>query len=275
MGVGEYHPFKSFDIDTKRRDYEWSMSSFHYHNSYEIYYLCDGTRKILVQDRIYEAAPGDVVMFRPNIFHRSMSTGPHTRYNVEFSPDFPAKYFTDTAARQMLRCFDSEFIRLSVSERSEFERMFERMQLEYENGGMFYITLAGILNLLCTVAEKNVCGRHVIGEDTSKTTKKLRPIISYINSNYADIATIEEVARACYLNKSYMCRLFKREMGITVVEYLNNIKIQQACELLRNTEKSMTDIAMACGFSGASYFGQQFKRSMGRTPSEFRRAEKQ
>ena len=274
MGNEEYQPFKSFDIDTKRRDYEWSMSNFHYHNSYEIYYLCEGTRKILVQDRIYEIAPGDVVMFRPNVFHRSMSTGTHTRYNVEFTEGFIANYFTEAARAPMLKCFDSEFIRLSEEERKEFNVLFEKMQREYNGGGRFYITLAGILSLLCDAAERHVCTQSSAGETESKATKKLRPIISYINANYVDVSSIEEIAGACYLNKSYMCRLFKREMGITVVEYLNNIKIQQACELLRNTDESLTDIAMSCGFSGASYFGQQFKKSMGRTPSEFRRAEK-
>lgn len=267
----ECYPFNHFDIDTKRRDYEWSMSSLHYHASYEIYYLFEGTRKILVQDRIYEILPGDIVMFKPNVFHRSMSTGVHTRYNVEFTDSFLCEYFTAVTREQLLKCFDREWIRLTEAENKEFYRLLSVLQAEYNGNGLFYITLAEMLKLLCEAADRPELENANKEEHLSKATQKIQPVLSYISRNYADIAAIDEIADACYINKSYMCRLFKKEMGITVVDYLNNIKLQQACELLRTTEDSLTEVALRCGFSGTSYFGQQFKKSMGCTPSAFRR----
>lgn len=271
--ISDYYKTKSeFYINMQLRDYEWSMSAFHYHDSYEIYYLVDGARKILVQDRIYEITPGDLVLVKPNVFHRSLNAGEHTRINIEFTGRFMDKYFTPLLKDRLLKCFESEFIHLESEDNAEIREFFETIQKEYREGGLFCTTFAELLKKLYCISEindKNLAERK---NELSKSSRKLQPIVTYINANYASIANVDEIAKSCYINKSYMCRLFKREMGITIIEYLNNIKIQQACEILKNTDDILTNISLKCGFSNTSYFSYQFKKAMDCTPSQFRKA---
>ena len=65
--------------------------------------------------------------------------------------------------------------------------------------------------------------------------------------------------------------LFKKFTNFTPMEYLTNYRVERACELLKPTDKTVAEIAFDCGFSGNSYFGEIFKRSMGITPKEYRK----
>ena len=61
------------------------MENSHYHNSFEIYYLVSGNRKMLVEDKIYELCTSDIVLINPNILHRNMVSGAHSRINIVFA----------------------------------------------------------------------------------------------------------------------------------------------------------------------------------------------
>lgn len=271
MQADKYIPVKYLDINFKKRDYIWSMSSFHYHNSYEIYYLAGGSRTILIKDKIYELQPNDVMLFLPEVFHRTTGNVGHERFNIEFTDDVLCHYFTPYTKAKLLECFKQNFLRLNKEEASEFLHLFNLLKQEYEEGGMFYITLANILKLLNCAAERQYCKNvSSAGQKLSKGAMKLTPVISYITQNYATISSINEIADSCYINKSYMCRLFKKELGITITDYLNNTRVQQACELITSTDNTLTDIAMQCGFGTAPYFSFIFKKIMGCTPSKFR-----
>lgn len=268
MEADKYSIKQSFDINSRKRGKPWSMKEFHYHDSYEIYYLAGGSRRILVQDRIYELEPGDTALFKPNIFHRSMNSGgQHIRYNIEFTSEFMTGYFTEKASSELLSCFDTEYIRLDRSERGELERLFRAAREEYEEGGMFYISFAGILKLL---SEASARGKATPRQKLTKASRTLQPVIEYINKNFASLDGINEIAAECFLNKSYLCRLFKKETGMTLTQYINNVRIQQACGLISDTELDMTEIALRCGFSSAPYFSSVFKAEVKCTPSEFR-----
>ncbi|MGN0107165.1 MAG: helix-turn-helix transcriptional regulator, partial [Hominilimicola sp.] len=99
---------------------------------------------------------------------------------------------------------------------------------------------------------------------------KLTPILSYITQNYNSISGIEEVASRFYITKYHLCRLFKQHTGLTITHYITQIRLQHACELLTDTNKSVTAIAMECGFNSSMYFCKTFKKNIGMTPSEFR-----
>ena len=105
----------------------------------------------------------------------------------------------------------------------------------------------------------------------SNTSEKITSVIEYISKNYNIISSIDEIARYCYINKSYLCRLFKKETGLTVFEYLNLVKIYRSCELICNTNDTIADIAIKCGFSSISYFSYTFKKLIGKTPLQFKK----
>ena len=89
---------------------------------------------------------------------------------------------------------------------------------------------------------------------------------------YGNSATaLEDVAKKFNLSRSYLSKKFKSVTGFGFKEYIINVRIQHACELLLNTNKSITDIAFECGFNDSNYFGDAFRRTKGISPNKYRK----
>ena len=95
--------------------------------------------------------------------------------------------------------------------------------------------------------------------------------IDYIRSHIQENLTVESIADSLSLNSSYLSKLFKQEMGITLSRYIRDQKINVACNMLRHLDESSLSIANYLGFSSQSHFIQVFKKCTGMTPEEYRR----
>ena len=95
--------------------------------------------------------------------------------------------------------------------------------------------------------------------------------IDYIRSHIQENLTVESIADSLSLNSSYLSKLFKQEMGITLSRYIRDQKINVACNMLRHLDESSLTIANYLGFSSQSHFIQVFKKTTGLTPEEYRR----
>lgn len=94
--------------------------------------------------------------------------------------------------------------------------------------------------------------------------------VSYCNENYGKKVTLEELADLTKLNRSYFSQLFHKEMGKSFGDYLESVRIQKACRLLKTSGASMSEIAEQVGFSNQNYFTKVFKKAIGVTPSQYR-----
>ena len=94
--------------------------------------------------------------------------------------------------------------------------------------------------------------------------------IQYIGEHYSEPITLREAAEHVYLTPPYLCRIFKKETGVTFNEYLNRIRVNKAKELLANRKLRLTDISLLVGFEDQSYFTKVFKRITGMLPSVWR-----
>lgn len=95
--------------------------------------------------------------------------------------------------------------------------------------------------------------------------------IDYISSHYAEKLTLERVSSHVYLNRSYFSELFKRETGINYNDYINQVRIQKACELMEDHRHSLSDIAQLVGYSDQNYFSKIFKRLVGESPKTYQK----
>ncbi|MDQ0199127.1 AraC family transcriptional regulator [Neobacillus ginsengisoli] len=106
------------------------------------------------------------------------------------------------------------------------------------------------------------------------TTSNLSPIIKrairYIKENHQKSILLEEIAHHCHLSRFHFSHLFKKEAGISVMDYLNKVKIDQAVFYLETTDLSIQEIANQVGFKDANYFSRLFKKYMQFTPTEYR-----
>jgi two-component system response regulator YesN len=106
-------------------------------------------------------------------------------------------------------------------------------------------------------------------QDARKVTQ-IRPAIKYVDAHYDQPVTLAEIARASHLSVSRLAHLFKEQMGVTPIEYVTTVRIEQAKELLLGTDQSCTEICFQVGYNNQSYFTRTFKSLVGMTPRQFR-----
>lgn len=123
-----------------------------------------------------------------------------------------------------------------------------------------------IINILtaCTI-------RDMRSTDESALSYKLSLIFKYIDEHYTEKITLDQLSCDFSISKYYLAREFKKEYGVTVIQYILSKKITQAKSLLRYTELPIEEISLQCGIGDASYFNKVFKKLEGMTASQYRK----
>jgi len=106
--------------------------------------------------------------------------------------------------------------------------------------------------------------------DESFDLLRLGDAIAYIETHCTEKITLDNLAKKAHLSKRHFQRIFQECIGKAPIDYLLHIRVQKASELLRHSERSITDIAFDCGFSDSNYFTRQFRRITNQTPRQFR-----
>lgn len=100
----------------------------------------------------------------------------------------------------------------------------------------------------------------------------LNAMLSFVQQNYAEKLSLAQIASAGAIGQSKCCRLFARYIGQTPNDYLNSCRLQKCTELLKGTDMTVTEIALATGFCGSSYLAELFRRQYGITPTGYRKS---
>lgn len=241
----------------------WSqqMPSMHYHDSYELYYLDSGTREYFVEDNFFSVTAGNFVLIPPSTFHRT--GGDYARrILIGFTHDFLSSTYSPETVTELLQCFDKTLISPSDEVLTRCKSILNSLK-DCKTDRDFALYL-GIL-----LAELSKCQNEPPHHDNQMSN-----LIEYINTHFGDIHSIEQIANHFFISKYYLCRIFKNTMGLTIIDYLNKIRIKKACEYLTNTNQSVQEIALLCGFNSSTYFSSVFKNSMHLSPKEYRKHRK-
>ena len=105
----------------------------------------------------------------------------------------------------------------------------------------------------------------------NKKLKAMHKMVGFIQQNYTDKISLNEIAAAGLVCRSRCCEMFKEFWDKSPNEYLTEYRIAKSIELFADNALSMTEIALMCGFNGSSYYAETFKKQIGCTPSEYRR----
>ncbi len=127
---------------------------------------------------------------------------------------------------------------------------------------------------LCAILEGHI---RLLLQEYSDRQNEYPPLIDNIRSYlaeflYSDIS-VSELATAFNYSEKYIGKLFKAHMGMSVREYVCKKRLEHGAKLLKNGPKTVTEIALSCGFNNVSYFNRMFKQTFGMTPSEYRKKE--
>lgn len=126
-----------------------------------------------------------------------------------------------------------------------------------------------LTTLLTLLMEEN--WRPENGKAAVSKKQDLQEVKNYLEQHFAEKVTLDELAKAFYINKFYLTRIFKEQFGMSINSYLCRLRITQAKKLLRFTDLPIEKIGPECGIPDANYFSRTFKKVEGMTPGEYRR----
>ena len=163
-------------------------------------------------------------------------------------------------------------ISIPEKRRDYIESLLEKLLFENEgqdplSPGFVSVALAELMLFItrCKNYEENVI------KEIDVNNRIMQEVATYIYNHYSERLILEDVAKKFNLSRSYLSKKFKSVTGFGFKEYIINVRIQHACELLLNTNKSITDIAFECGFNDSNYFGDAFRRTKGISPNKYRK----
>lgn len=269
---------------------EEAKPHLHCHDFLEVAYVASGSGIHRIGDREFTVSKGDLFIINYNVAHefRSLSLEPGAGlvvYNCVFNPDFldyslvNCRDFSDITHHFLFRAFFPEEgsgrsdIHLNGLDRKGIEELYEKMLSEYAlmENGYIEILRAYVIELLITVFRAFRKSKRLDEGIENSQTQIIKKVMLYIKENYSREIKLEDLSVMAFLSRNYFCRLFREVTNMTVVEYAQKIRIEEACRLLRETDRKIIDIAADVGYRDIKFFNQVFKRKTGLTPGRYRK----
>lgn len=157
---------------------------------------------------------------------------------------------------------------MPISNYERIEELYGNLNRTYHEKEVGY---AMELSILCQRLVQEVCREHFFPADRKTNIKRLDCALEFITRHYAQKIRIEDLCECANLSESNLIKLFKNNLGRTPVEYINQVRINRAKELLLHTDKHVKEIAWETGFSDEFYFSRVFKKMEGKSPRNFKR----
>ncbi|MGO4695020.1 helix-turn-helix domain-containing protein [Paenibacillus sp. 2TAB26] len=263
-------------IEYTKRTAPYTMEYNHYHDYYEIYYMLSGQRIYFIRDRSYSVEQGDLVFISKHELHKTMQSGDaaHERIIIHFDDAMLSK-LAGAHASFLLTPFEqqSHIIRMPMQEQLATAQLMSRTlsEIRQQPAGFELFPAFAVTELLLTAA------RHIQQHDpvplhhATPMHAKISEVIRYINAHFGETLRLDEVAKHFFISPYYLSRMFKELTGFTFSDYIILTRMKEAQRLLRESDRSITDIAAAVGFDNFSHFGKTFKKITRISPRQYRK----
>lgn len=254
----------------------------HKHDDYQIVVVTEGRIKGYVGDNLREYVCGDIIAVGKNVPHYfrleygkwEQSNEPNEIEILHFRPElFPGKL--DAIS-------EFEFIHLLLKkcqhgvlfrDKILFEKIRKMLyRIDDVEGIQKLNELYIILDTLGTCKNYTLISSEEYNPDnnTISSNSTLQRTYHYLYLNFRDNITLESLSEYAHQNATALCRTFKRETGKTIFQFLNKIRIENACNLLLNSDLTVSQIAYDSGFTNLPHFNKQFRLITNKTPREYR-----
>ena len=232
----------------------------HFHRSLEFVYLFQGSFTAVIDGQVTILEPGDFLLCLSNQVH-DYTAAPGSRFWIgvfsgDYVPEFEAAIKGKVGKTCRFRCDDTILAFLE-----------KHILLDFQSPIPPFHRLSAALNLLCGEYLQSV---ELVERDNSEYSL-MNDICDYILSNFRNKLTLKDVAIALGYDYYYFSRLFRQTFGICFVDYLNACRCNAASNALRDTDKTITAIALDSGFQSVRTFNDVFLKSMGTSPAQFRK----
>lgn len=260
------------------------MIHTHWHREMEILYISQGQMDVLIEGNHFIAKEGDLLFIPPNLLHGALNyqDSPCSFFAIVFdsffieshSSDFIQQSYLDPIIKhpaqhivhgtkaipniESLRHYIAQLVDAFALKRNYFELTLKANLL------LFFHELYQEKELLFPFDQNNEIKKDV-------TSYKCKKILLYIEENYNNPITLEDISSHIGFSQEHFCRFFKKNFRLSFFTYLNKMRIMKAEYLLLNTSLKIIDIAFESGFEDPNYFATVFKKEIGLTPTAYRK----
>ena len=254
------------------------MLNPHFHEQYELVYVSSGSIIYKIENKIYQLKKGDFALIPPYVVHITEKNSELEMYIINFTKNYIESQLNQVATDNILSNLSGLVYHSSNNIPNITENIrFIIRQICYEHKRddnsddnlmcpyLLFLLLQSIAKYYKAEAPYNLSGKNV----PQKTL--INSILEYTDLHYAQITNLDDIAKEFFISKAHLCKLFKKEVGCTVIQYLTNLKIKNAIELFKGTNYSAKKIAESVGFESNSYFSKVFKEKTGYAPSVYRK----
>ena len=235
------------------------MSQMHYHKHYEILYVYNNTRLLVISEKKYVLDKDTVALIPPFIPHLTVSGGvlPEKRVLINFHESY-IHDIRNILPIDLLSCFSTPCTVMSVKQILDKFCAISQSIYESESETERLLQLSQLLFLLSSNAPAHT------------SNKSFDEMIRYIEANYHEKITLDLLAEKFYLSRFTISRYFANYAGTSLPQYLNSIRVINAKRYLKDGMK-VTEVAFRCGFESTTNFDRVFKTKVGMVPSRFQK----
>ncbi|GAB1308858.1 AraC family transcriptional regulator [Urechidicola sp. KH5] len=266
---------ESFYIERKK--FPYFGVNWHYHDEYELIFILKGSGVRIVGDSMDPFNESNLVFIGSGV--------PHLFKNEEKEESTDVDY--------IVLKFNTTLNGLPLFSLPEFSKI--QQLLDKANRGILFSkkTIAQVKDLIIAMVESKEAERmiylfkvlHILAleeevtylssenfslKSTSKGENRIQNVIDYISENYTKDISLEDLAEVAYMTTNSFCRYFKSRTGKTAFQFIREYRVNKACQMLINGEKSISEICFDTGFNSFSTFNRIFKNLKNYSASEYK-----
>lgn len=245
----------------------------HWHRAIEILYMLEGELDVTVESGASRLAAGQCLLINSNVIHATKCTKPNKAIVLQIPLDFMETYIPDV--QQLLFIWDCctgdpikrtklDMVKETLTQMQIANDIRPQGFLLRFNSLLFELMFQLYHNFSIKVFQPDVSQRN-------KDLSRLDPVLSYTARNYNRPISTKEIARVAFLQPGYFCRFFKKCMGVTFLEYQNELRLSYIYRDLITTSDPVHDIRERHGFTNYKLFRRMFGEHFGDTPSGIRK----
>ena len=264
-----------FSLFDSKKERKFNIFRTHHHTDLELGYILKGSGTYILKNEIFPAEAGDLFIVRSNEQHcvPTITSDYLLSFNIHISSYYLWNICSDYVDHNTIQALiDSDIvIRHRISNDPELHKLLQKLMVLYYDHSDHRFQIRSTMIELITVLGHSLDHAYPQAKIPFARLADIQSAISFIENNYSKQITLDDIAQAAAMSRSYFANSFKLVTGISPYDYLLTTRIEKAVEQLRQTNEDIITIAMNCGFSNTAGFNRIFKKSTGLTPSEIRK----
>ena len=261
-------------------DYDHFTFPWHFHSEYEIIYIEESHGEEFINDSKIHYYPGDILLIGANTPHFTKSApdyyednqdlrvkGVIIQFKREILPNIIYQYPDYHKIKQLLERSNLG-IYFNINHNEHIRKMIEK--IPKEKGIKLLTSLLHILEAMANMEKYDCISSNTKLNFHDSVDNRFEKVISYIRQHFTEEIQVKQIAALIPMNHTAFCRYFKEKSSKTMTEYIQELRISYACQLISESTESISQICFRCGFNNIPHFNRIFKRYKKLTPTEYR-----